>query len=78
MSDIQTSTVNLTQGNEALRKQVSGVKALLEFNDKELRDVKISLANTTSAYGALQKLDATNSKLNTAKNTLEHQRHVKE
>lgn len=53
--DTQTSIVNITQVNEALSKQVSGVKALLEFNDKKLRGVKISLANTTSAYAALQK-----------------------
>lgn len=52
---------------------------LLEFNDMELMDVMISLANTTSAYAALQKkLEATNSQLNTAKNTLKDQRHVKE
>ena len=31
---------------EALRKEVSDLKASLEFNDKELRDVKISLAKT--------------------------------
>ena len=51
----------------------------MEFNDKELRDVKISLANAVSAYASLQKkLDATNNELNVAKNTLKDQRHETE
>ena len=59
--DIQTSITNTTKENEVLRKEVSDLKASLEFNDKELRDVKSSLANAASAYASLQKkLDATN------------------
>ena len=77
--DTQTSIANITKENEALRKEVSDLKASLEFNDKELRDVKISLANAVSAYASLQKkLDATNNELNVAKNTLKDQRHETE
>ena len=50
---------NITKENAALRKDASDLKALFEFNDKELRDVKSSLANAASAYAAPQKrLDA--------------------
>ena len=74
--DIQTSIVKLTEENETLRKEVSDLKASLEFNDKELRDVKSSLATAASAYASLQKkLDATNNELNAAKNTLKDQRY---
>ena len=53
--DIQTSIAKLTEENETLRKEVSDLKASLEFNDKELRDVKSSLATAASAYASLQK-----------------------
>jgi len=44
-----------------LRKEASDLKASLEFNDKELRDVKSSLATAASAYASLQrKLDLCN------------------
>ena len=43
--DIQTFIANITRENEALRKEVSDLKASLEFNDKELRDVKIGRAS---------------------------------
>lgn len=76
--DILTSIANTTKENEALRKEVSDLKASLEFNDKELRDVKSSLANTASAYAALQKkLDTTN-ELNVTQKTLKEQRHETE
>ena len=42
--DIQTSIPNITKENEVLRKEVSDLKASLEFNDKEPRDVKSLLA----------------------------------
>ena len=43
----------------------------MEFNDKELRDIKSSLAEAVSASGALQKrLHATNNELSIAKITL--------
>jgi len=77
--DIQTSIANITKENEALRKEVSDLKALLEVNDKELRDVKSSLATAASAYASQQKkLDPTTNKLNVTKNTLKDQRHETE
>ena len=77
--DIQTSITKLTEENETLRKEVSDLKASLEFNDKELRDVKSSLATAASAYASLQKkLDATNNELNATKNTLKDQRYETE
>ena len=53
--DIQTSIANITKENEALRKEVTDLKASLGFNDKELRDIKSSLANAALAYASLQK-----------------------
>jgi len=51
----------------------------LVFNDKELRDVRSSLATATSANASLQnKLDTTNNELNVAKNTLKDQTHETE
>ena len=77
--DIQTSIAKITEENEALRKEVSDLKASLEFNNKELRDVKSSLATAASAYTSLRKkLDATNNKLTAAKNTLKDQRYETE
>ena len=77
--DIQTSIANITRENKALRKEVSDLKASLEFKDKELRDVKSSLAIAASSYASLQKkLDATNNELNVAKNKLKDQRHETE
>ena len=77
--DIQTSIANITRENEALRKEVSDLKASLEFNDKELRDVKSSLAIAASSYASLQKkLDTTDNELNVAKNKLKDQRHETE
>ena len=38
--DIQAPIANINKENEALRKEVSDLKASLEFNDKELRDIK--------------------------------------
>ena len=76
---IQISIDNITRENEALRKEITDLKASLEFNDKELRDVKSSLANAVSAYTSLQKkLDATNNELNVAKNKLKDQRYETE
>ena len=77
--DIQTSIANITKENEALRKEVSDLKASLEFNDKELRDNKSLLATAASAYTSLQKkLDATTNELNVTKNTLKDRRHETE
>lgn len=53
LTDIQTFITNITQENEALRKEVSNIQTLLEFNDKELRNVQSS--HVVSAYAALQK-----------------------
>ena len=52
---IQTSIDNITRENEVLRKEITDLKTSLEFNDKELRDVKSSLTNAVSAYTSLQK-----------------------
>ena len=77
--DIQASIANINKENKALRKEVSDLKASLEFNDKELRDIKSSLATAASAYASLQKkLDATTNELNVTKNTLKDQRHETE
>lgn len=50
-----------------LRKEISDLKASLQFNDKELRAVNSSPANAASAYASLKKkLNATNNELNVA------------
>ena len=77
--DIQTSIAKITKENVALRKEVSDLKASLEFNDEELRDIKSSIAKAASAYAALQqRLDATNNELSVATNTLKHQKYKTE
>ena len=77
--DIQTSIANITKENEMLRKDVLNLKASLEFNDKELRDVRTSLAKAASAYAALRKrLDESNNELSVAKNALKDLRYKTE
>ncbi|KAL9977425.1 hypothetical protein ACROYT_G014825 [Oculina patagonica] len=41
--NIQTSITNITKENQALRKEVSDLKASLEFSDREIKKVKDSL-----------------------------------
>lgn len=53
--NIQTSITNITKENQALRKEVSDLKASLEFSDTEMKKVKDSLDKAISANTALQK-----------------------
>ncbi|KAL9978330.1 hypothetical protein ACROYT_G015830 [Oculina patagonica] len=53
--NIQTSITNNAKENQALRKEVSDLKASLEFSDTEMKKVKDSLDKAISANTALQK-----------------------
>ena len=78
--DIQSSITNITKENKALKKEVLDMKASLEFNEMEVKDVKDSLSKAISANSVAPERIRymANSRLRKNKDMLDNQKHETE